>query len=76
MRGSASKYPDKKMTQAQAETALVMYLTNVRPALRAGITVESICRSYAVPARVAEYRLTLAQNRWAAETTPTQEKAS
>lgn len=76
MRGNASKYPDKKMTQAQAETGLIMFLTNARPAMRPGITVESICRSYAVSARVAEYRLLLAQARWAAETAPSKEKAS
>lgn len=67
MRGNASKYPDKKLSQAQAEASLVMYLTNVAPALRARITVDSILSKYAVSRKVAEYRLTLAQNRWAAE---------
>jgi hypothetical protein len=67
MRGNATSRPDKKLTQVQAEAQLVSYLANVRPVLRPNITVDTICRSYAVSRKVAEYRLTLFQNRWAAE---------
>lgn len=68
MRGNARKYPDKKESATSAEARLCTYLTMVRPHLRAAITVDTILATHAVSRKVAEYRLTLAQNRWAAET--------
>lgn len=65
MRGNA--YPDKALSRASAEAQMVMFLCNVVPSLRAGITVDKLVARYNVTAKVATYRLTLAQNRWAAE---------
>lgn len=69
MRGNASRHPDKRETQAQAEARMVMFLTSCRPIMRDTITVDSLVASHRVPPRVAEYRLLLARQRWAAETT-------
>lgn len=68
MRGNASRYPDKRESAASAEARLISYLTMVRPHLRAGITVDTILATHAVSPKTAQYRLMLAQQRWAAET--------
>jgi hypothetical protein len=65
--GNAQRHPDKKLTQAQAEAQMVQFLCGVRPSMRESITVDTLLRRYTVPAKVAEYRLILAQQRWAAE---------
>lgn len=69
MRGNASRYPDKRESAASAEARLCTYLTMARPHMRAGITVDTILATHAVSAKTAQYRLMLAQQRWAAETT-------
>lgn len=65
--GNASKFPDKRESQKAAEGRLIDYLENVRPILRAGITVDTIRATHNVSEQVAKYRLQLAQMRWAAE---------
>lgn len=67
MRGNASRFPDKRESQASAEARLQLFLANVRPHLRDAITVETILATHAVSHKVAQYRLALAQQRWAAE---------
>lgn len=65
--GNAMRHPDKKLTQVQAEAQMVQFLCGVRPDLRAAITVDTLLRRYPVSAKTAEYRLNLAQQRWANE---------
>lgn len=67
MRGNARRYPDKRESAANAEAWLCTYLTMVRPHMRAGITVDTILSTHAVTPKTAQYRLMLAQQRWAAE---------
>lgn len=60
-------YPDKQESQASAEARMVGYLVSLddRPALQGAVTVDSLLRSHNVSAKVAQYRLMLAQQRWA-----------
>lgn len=67
MRGNATRFPNKGQTAIEAEGAMVHYLCNVRPSLRAAITVDTLVAKYNVHPRIAQYRLTLAQAKWAAE---------
>jgi hypothetical protein len=64
-RGNA--YPDKKLTQQSAEAQMVQFLCSVTKPLRAAITADRLAVTYNVPLKVAQYRLMLAQQHWAAE---------
>lgn len=64
---NASKYPSKAISQKDAEPQMVAFLCMVAKPLRAGITVDKLVARYNVSRKTAEYRLTLAQARWAAE---------
>lgn len=59
--------PDKREGQAAAEARLVDFLCNVRPERRADITIASLTATHNVSAKVADYRLCLAQDRWRRE---------
>jgi hypothetical protein len=60
-------YGSKALSQTSAESQMVDYLCNVRPILRDAITADRLVATYNVSRKVAEYRLQLAQMRWAAE---------
>lgn len=65
--GTGPRHGSDSESAASAEARLIAYLANVRPHLRAGISVETIRASHNVSRKVAEYRLMLAQQRWNAE---------
>lgn len=63
MRGNASKYPDRKMTQAAAETQLRLLLSRATDKAVAAMTVDGLARMYACPVRVVETLLLAEQDK-------------
>lgn len=54
MRGNASKYPDRKMTQAAAETQLRLLLSRATDKAVAAMTPDGLARMYACQPRLIE----------------------
>lgn len=69
MRGNASRYPDKKRTGQDRECDMVKYLCapGLTKPIRERLTAEGLALQFGVPAKTAQYRLMLQQQRWAAE---------
>lgn len=65
--GNASRHPDKKLSQQTAEAQMVQFLCSASKPMRALITPQTLVARYNVPLKVAQYRLMLAEQRWAAE---------
>lgn len=64
--GNASARPDKKMSQAQAKTQLMLLLENCTDGALAGFTVDRLLQTHNVDRKTAEYGLLIARQRRAA----------
>ncbi|MFM9829750.1 MAG: hypothetical protein ACKVOB_13575 [Sphingomonas sp.] len=63
MRGNASKYADKRMTQAAAETQLRLLLSRATDKAVAAMTADGLARMYACPPRLIETLLLAEQGK-------------
>jgi len=63
MRANASRYPDKRMTQAQAKTQLMLLLENCTDSALAGFTPDRLAATHNVDRKDAEYALIIQRQR-------------
>lgn len=63
MRGNASRYPDKQLSNQAALMQLSLLLANATDDKLAGFTVDNLERMYRVPRREIECKLLAAQDR-------------
>lgn len=67
MRGNASRYADKKETQANARARLSRMLYTCRPHMLATFTPDQLAATHNVPVKECEYALIVARQKRAGE---------